>query len=187
MKQDRIYKYFEYLKENIQDTPETYVENALRKLENRLKNMFETDKAENGEVKRYGTLVDKDRKEKGEMSFKDLGLELQSLELSKYSKVYDNVKMKFTDEKFLYDITFTIDLKDAVPTDTTKDFSDKEIENCQIKFKKYDLDNIKIIGKLPPKTAKISEINEEYLINLKIEIDDENGGEEEEFEIETEE
>ena len=63
MKQDRIYKYFEYLKENIQDTPETYVENALRKLENRLKNMFETDKVENGEVKRYGTLVDKDRKE----------------------------------------------------------------------------------------------------------------------------
>jgi hypothetical protein len=51
MKQDKIYKYFEYLKENIQDTPETYVENALRKLENRLKNMFETDKVENGEVK----------------------------------------------------------------------------------------------------------------------------------------
>jgi hypothetical protein len=189
MKQDKIYKYSEYLKENIQDTPETYVENALRKLENRLKNMFETDKVENGEVKRYGTLVDKDRKEKGEMSFKDLGLELQSLELSKYSKVYDNVKMKFTDEKFLYDMTFTIDLKDAVPKDDTKDFSDKEIENCQIKFKKYDQDNFKILG--PPggltKTAKISEINEEYLIYLKIELDDDNGGEEEEFEIETEE
>ena len=187
MKQDKIYKYFEYLKENIQDTPETYVENALRKLENRLRNMFETDKVENGEVKRYGTMVDKDRKEKGEMSFKDLGLELQSLELSKYSKVYDNVKMKFTDEKFLYDITFTIDLKDAVPKDDTKDFSDKEIENCQIKFKKYDQDNFKILSQPSPKTAKISEINEEYLINLKIELDDDNGGEEEEFEIETEE
>ena len=187
MKQDKIYKYFEYLKENIQDTPETYVENALRKLENRLRNMFETDKVENGEVKRYGTMVDKDRKEKGEMSFKDLGLELQSLELSKYSKVYDNVKMKFTDEKFLYDMTFTIDLKDAVPKDDTKDFSDKEIENCQIKFKKYDQDNFKILSQPSPKTAKISEINEEYLINLKIELDDDNGGEEEEFEIETEE
>jgi len=185
MKQDRIYKYFEYLKENIQDTPETYVENALRKLENRLKNMFETDKVENGEVKRYGTLADKNRKEKGEMSFKDLGLELQSLELSKYSKVYDNVKMKFTDEKFLYDMTFTIDLKDAVPADDTKDFSDKEIENCQIKFKKYDQDDFKILGQLT-KTAKISEINEEYLVNLKIEIDD-DGGQEEEFEIETSE
>ena len=185
MKQDKIYRYFEYLKENIQDTPETYVESALRKLENRLKNMFETDKAEGGEVKRFGEVKDKERKEKGEMSFKDLGLELQSLELSKYSKVYDNVKMKFTDEKFLYDMTFTIDLKDAVPTDDTKDFSDKDIENCQIKFKKYDQDDFKILGQLT-KTAKISEIDEEYLVNLKIEID-EDGGSEEEFEIETEE
>lgn len=185
MKQDKIYRYFEYLKENIQDTPETYVESALRKLENRLKNMFETDKVEGGEVKKYGEVKDKERKEKGEMSFKDLGLELQSLELSKYSKVYDNVKMKFTDEKFLYDMTFTIDLKDAVPTDNTKDFSDKDIENCQIKFKKYDQDNFNILGQLT-KTAKISDIDEEYLVNLKIEID-EDGGSEEEFEIETEE
>jgi len=185
MKENKIYKYSEFINENIQDPPEAYVESALRKLENRLRNMFETDKVENGEVKRYGTLVDKDRKEKGEMSFKDLGLELQSLELSKYSKVYDNVKMKFTDEKFLYDMTFTIDLKDAVPKDDTKDFSDKEIENCHIKFKKYDQDDFKILGQLT-KTAKISEINEEYLVNLKIEID-EGGGQEEEFEIETSE
>jgi len=186
MKQDRIYKYFEYLKENIQDTPETYVDNALRKLEGRIRNMFETDKVEGGEIKRYGEIKDKSRKEKGEMSFKDLGLELQSLELSKYSKVYDNVKLKFTDEQFLYDMTFTIDLKDAVPQDDTKDFSDKDIENCQIKFKKYDQDDFKLLGQMT-KTAKISEIDEEYLVNLKIELDDENGGQEEEFEIETEE
>jgi hypothetical protein len=76
-------------------------------------------------------------------------------------------------------------LKDAVPADDTKDFSDKEIENCQIKFKKYDQDDFKILGQLT-KTAKISEINEEYLVNLKIEIDD-DGGQEEEFEIETSE
>jgi hypothetical protein len=184
MKKDKIYTYFEYLKENILDTPETYVESALRKLENRLRNMFETDKVEQGEIKRFGEIKDGERKEKGEMTFKDLGLELQSLEFSKYSKSYDNVKMKFTDEKYLYDVTFTIDLKDAVPKDDTKDFSDKEIEKCQVKFKKYDQDDFKILGHLV-KTSKISDIDEEYLVNLKIEID-EDGGKEEEFEIETE-
>ena len=186
MKEDKIYKYLEFLKENIQDTPESYVESALKKLENRLRGMFESDKAENGEVKRYGEHKDKDRKEKGDMSFKDLNLELQSLELSKYSKVYDNVKLIFSDENFRYDVTFTVDLKDAVPEDDTKDFSDKDIENCQVKFKKYDTDgNFNLVGNLT-KTAKLSEIDEEYLINLKIELD-ENGGEpEEEFEIETE-
>lgn len=183
MKKDKIYTYVEYLKENIQDTPESYVEGALRKLENRLRNMFSTDKVEQGEVKRFGEINDKDRKEKGEMSFKDLGLELQSLEFSKYSKVYDNVKMKFTDEKYLYDMTFTVDLKDAVPKDDTKDFSDKDIEKCQIRFKKYDQDDFKMLGQLI-KTAKISDIDEEYLVDLKIEID-EDGVEEEEFEIQT--
>lgn len=184
MKEDKIYKYSEFINENIQDTPEAYVDSALRKLENRLRKMFETDKAENGEIKKYGEVVDKERKGKGEMSFKDLGLELQSLELSKYSKVYDNVKLKFSDEKFLYDMTFTIDLKDAVPTDDTKDFTDSDIENCQIRFKKYDQDNFNLIGNLI-KTSKLSEIDEEYLIGLKIELDDENGGSEEEFKIET--
>jgi hypothetical protein len=64
---------------------------------------------------------------KNKLSFKDLGLQLQSLELSKYSKIYDNVKLKFSDEEYLYDMTFTIDLKDAVPDEDDKDYSDKDI------------------------------------------------------------
>ena len=99
---DKIFKYFEYIKEDNGDalnlTPQTYVETALRNLEQRLRSMFEIDKAEDGKVKRFGEIKDKDRRDKGELSFKDLGLELQSLELSKYSKVFDNVKLKFNDE-----------------------------------------------------------------------------------------
>lgn len=183
---EKIYKYFEYLKENIQDTPETYVENALRKLEQRIKTMFETDKAEDGEVKKYGEIKDINRKEKGDISFKDLQLELQSLEISKYSKIYDNVKLKFNDDQFLYDITFTIDLKDAVPKDDEKDFSENDIENCQIKFKKYDQDNFDLVAGPLVKTAKISDIDEEYLVNLKIELDGDEPNEEE-FKIEVDE
>jgi hypothetical protein len=187
MKNDNknIKKYFEYLKENIQDTPESYVESALTKLKNRIEKMFSpTTTVEDGEVKKYGEVSNDIRKEKGGMSFTDLGLEMQSLELSKYSKLYDNLKLKFSDEQYLYDVTFTIDLKDAVPEDTDKDFSDKDIKKCQVKFKKYTTDDFTPQGNLI-KTVKISDINEEFLISLKIELDEDNGGEEEEFEIET--
>jgi hypothetical protein len=187
MKQDKIYKYSEFLNENLEDTPEQYVFNALSKLKNKLEKMFahaEADKE--GEIKRFGE-PEKKEGEGGEgMTFKDLGLQLQSLELSKYSKIYDNIKMKFSDEKYLYDILFTIDLKDAVPEDEEKDFSDNDIENCYIKFKKYDADTFNLIGQIT-KTVKLKDINEEMLINLKIELDDEYGGEEEEFSLETEE
>ncbi|NBO22918.1 hypothetical protein EBU94_06240, partial [bacterium] len=141
MKQ-KIYRYSQYIRESdevLQLTPQTYIETKLRDLEQRLRNMFEvTNVEEGGKIKRYGEIKGK---EEGEVNFQDLGLELQSLELSKYSKVYDNVKLKFSDEEFLYDITFTINLKDAVPKDPKKDFSDKDIKECQVIFKKYDLDN----------------------------------------------
>jgi hypothetical protein len=55
---------------------------------------------------------------------------------------------------------------------------------CYIKFKKYDLDTFEVIGQIT-KNVKIKDIDEEFLVDLKIEMDDQFG-EEEEFEIETE-
>lgn len=188
---DKIFKYFEYIKEDNGDalnlTPQTYVETALRNLEQRLRSMFEIDKAEDGKVKRFGEIKDKDRRDKGELSFKDLGLELQSLELSKYSKVFDNVKLKFNDEEFLYDITFTINMKDAVPQDASKDFDDSQIENCQVIFKKYDLDNFNLVLGPKNKTVKLKDIDEEFLVKLKVEFEEGTSQKEDEFKIETEE
>ena len=186
MKDNKVYKFSEYLKENIQDTPESYVDGALTKIKSKIEKMFSYDAVEGGEVKRFGDISNQSKKEKGELSFKDLGLELQSLELSKYSKSYDNVKVKFSDPEFLYDLTIIVDLKDAVPTDDTKDFSDKDIEKCYLKFKKYDQDSFDLIGVLS-KTVKISDIDEELLMNLKLELDEDYDTDEEEFEIETEE
>ena len=55
MKQDKIFKYSEFINENLADTPEQYVFNALSKLKSKLEKMFahaEADKE--GEVKRFG-------------------------------------------------------------------------------------------------------------------------------------
>ena len=98
---EKIHKYSEFLVENNHDTPETYVQIALKKLKKRLEKMFSYAEIEDGEVVQYGEKQDLDRKEKGELSFKDLGLQLQSIESSKYSKVYDNVKLKFKVWRFI--------------------------------------------------------------------------------------
>ena len=185
MNQDKVYRFYEYLKENINDVPEQYLENVLRKLKTKFEKMFSYDYAEGGEVKKFGE-VQKEEEKKEKMSLKDFNLELQSCEFSKYSKIFDNLRVKFSDEQFLYDLLITVDLKDAVPKDQEEDFSTDDIKECQLKFKKYDADNFELIGQLT-KTVEIEKIDEELLVELKLEIDKDFGEEEEEFEIETEE
>ena len=179
----KVYKYSEFIFENMIDTPETYIHTALKKLKKRIENMFTAAEVVDGEVKRFDQVEGEEKKQKGEMSFQDLGLQLQSLELSKYSKSYDNVKLKFSDEEYLYDMTFTVDLKDALPKDKEKDFSDGDVKKCQVKFKKYSLDDFELVAGPLVKTAEIDKIKEDYLIELKIELDESDEGEKEEFEM----
>ena len=177
----KVFNYVEFLKESehLHLSPQSYVESALKNLESKIKKMFDYSP---GQVDKFDDIKMKSRRDKGELSFIDLGLSLQSLELSKYSKVYDNLKLKFSDDEFLYDITFTINLEDAIPKDKKKDFNDSNIKNCQVIFKKYDIDNFDLLLGPKTKTCKISEIDEEYLVKLKVEF--EEGSIDDDFKIE---
>lgn len=176
----RILRY-SHLNENMNDTPENYVVQALQKIKNKIDKMFASgQEVEQGKIKRFdGT----SRKEQ-DMTLGDLGMQLQSSELSKYSKTHKNVKFKFTDEEFIYDLLVTISLKNAVPK-LDKEFSDKEIKKCFIVFKKYTIDDFKLIGQLS-KNVKIGDIDEDFLIKIKIELDGELSDDKEDFEIVTE-
>jgi hypothetical protein len=55
-----------------------------------------------------------------------------------------------------------------------------------VKFKKYSLDDFELVAGPLVKTTEIDKIKEDYLIELKIELDESDEGEKEEFEIETE-
>ena len=181
--ENKVYKYLEYIKENIYDTPESYIESVLRELKTKLEKMFSYYKVEpDGQIKKYGDIKKEEDKEKEKMSFSDLGLELQSLELSKYSKLYDNVKMTFSDELYRYDIVFTIGLKEA--SGKEGDFKREDIKECEIKFKKYSVDNFDLVASPLTKKVKIEDISEEFLIELKIELDN-MSTDTEEFEIVT--
>ncbi len=119
------------------------------------------------------------------MSFKDLNVRLESSKVSKYSKMYDSLTVKFSDDRNTYTLIILIDFKESTPKDPTKDFTIKDIKKCYIKFKKYDLDNIDIIGQIS-KNVEVKNIDEDFLIDLKIEMDEQYGDKDKgEFEIQT--
>ena len=185
MKIAKYNEYVKYLKENLNDTPETYISSLLQKLKKKIESFFVSSKDD--DVEKMSQIDNKERKEKGGMSFKDLNVNLDSCEISKYSKIQDNLKVIFSDEGCRYDLVIVIELKDAIPKNNDDDFSINDIENCSIKFKKYNSETFDLEGQLM-KTVKIKDIDEELLIDLKIELDDLYDTESEEgLEIETEE
>lgn len=190
----KIRKYADFVNEEIiNDTPESYVDIALKQIKKKIDKMFEfqeeeeeqpEEQSEEGKGEKSIKRAKAEARDKSKMSLKDLGVRLESSEISKYSKMYDNLTVKFSDDDATYNLYLAIDLKEAMPKDATKDFSYEDIEMCYIKFKKYDLDTFEVIGQIT-KNIKIKDIDEEFLVDLKIEMDDQFG-EEEEFEIETE-
>ncbi len=182
----KIRKFIDFITEELNDTPETYINSILMKLKRDIDKMFNfevSDEPKKGE--KSPEQAKKDFKDKSKLSFEDLGLKLESNEISKYSKLYDSLTVKFSDEQNLYTLIIMIDLKKALPTDPNKDFKLDDIKECYIKFKKYDINSFDIIGQIS-KNVEIKKIDEEFIIELKIELDDEFGTDEEEFEIETE-
>lgn len=191
----KIRKYADFINEEIiNDTPESYIEISLRQIKKKIDKMFDFQEGENIESSEQEESNKEEKsiqrakaegdKKKSKMTFKDLGVRLESSEISKYSKMYDNLTVKFSDDNATYNLFIAIDIKDALPKDATKDFSYKDIKMCYIKFKKYNLDTFEVVGQIT-KNVEIDKIDEEFLIDLKIEMDDEFG-DKEEFEIETE-
>lgn len=162
----KIKKFVNFINENIHDTPESYIATSLKIIKTKIEKMFD------------------DVIEEDEMSFSDLNVSLESIELSKYSKLYDSLTVKFSDPDFAYTMIIIIDIKEAV-VDDTKDFEIDDIKNCYVKFKKYDLNNFDLLGQID-KNAKIKDIDQNFIINLKLEIDETFGIEgDDNLEIET--
>ena len=182
----KIRKFFQFINEELNDTPENYVAMALTKLKRDVDRMFDYEVPdENSTEEKTPQQAKRDFKDKSKMSFKDLGLRLESNELSKYSKLYDSLTVKFSDELATYALIIMIDLKEALPKDATKDFKISDIKKCYVKFKKYDINSFDIIGQIS-KNVEVKKLDEEFIIDLKLELDEEFGSDEEECEIETE-
>lgn len=185
----KIRKYTEFIKEELTDTPESYIETALKQIKKKIDKMFEfqevsyfepSSEEEGDKEIRKAKL---DSKNKSDISFKDLGVRIESSEISKYSAMHDSLTIKFSDDAATYDLYISIDLKDALPKDPNADYSYEDIEKCFMKLKKYNLATFEVIGQLT-KTVEINKIDEDFLIGLKIDMDD-KFGDDEKLEIET--
>ncbi len=141
-----ILKFNEHINEkNLYDTPENYIRTALINIENKILKFFDTG---------------------GD----DMGLTLLSNEMSKYSNTQKHLTIKFSDGDFMYDLLISIDLEEALPN-KKDNFSVKDIKKCFIKFKKYDELDFKLLNQIS-KNMKISDITDDFLVSLKIELDD---------------
>ena len=183
----KVIKFTEFIKEELlNDTPETYISTVLSQLKRKIDKMFEYEGSEREPKQDTQKSIQKakaDAREKSKMSLKDLRLE--SSEISKYSKLYDSLTVTFQDANYMYTMILMIDIKEAIPKDPNKDFKLEDVKNCYIKFKKYDINaDFEIIGQIS-KNVEIKKISEDFIIELKIELDETFGGDEEEFEIET--
>jgi hypothetical protein len=188
----RIIKFLEYIKEGI-DTPESMVEMRLKEIKSKLDKVFDYDVEVPDDVDRDPEDLEKIKGDK--LTLRELGIELESSEISKYSKLHDSLTIKFSDDQNTYTLIIMIDLKEATningnnkeggEEDEPKDKSPEDIEKCYIKFKKYSLDKLsEVVGQIT-KNVKIDDLDEDFLIDLKIELD-EKFGDDEEFKIETE-
>ena len=197
----KIIKYSEFIKEEFNSTPEEYIEMALKKIKTKIERMFEPEEGEedffacffdkekladslfrqSDRVVKIEDVIKKDDEEK-KITFKDLGLRLESSEISKYSELYDSVTIKFSDDYSTYNLWIMIELKEGMPKDTNGDFSNKDVKKCYVKFKKYDNITFDLIGQID-KNVDIDKIDEDFLVDLKIEIDEEYGTDGEELEI----
>lgn len=179
----KVFKYSEYIKEELHDTPETYIASALNLLKKKLDLLFEND-LDRDNPEKVLSPKELEKVDSNKMTFKDLGIRLESSEVSKYSKLYDSLTIKFSDDNNTYALIVMIDIKEGMPEDEDKEFDIEDIDKAYVKFKKYDLDTFEVIGQLS-KNVKLKEIDEEFLINLKIELDEKFSEGSEDFEIET--
>jgi hypothetical protein len=150
----------------------------------KLKKLFSSDTVEDGQIQKFGQ--SQGQGEKKSVVFANLNLE--SLEQSKFSKTYKAIKLIFSDDEYRYDVTFSINLKDAVPTEG-QEFDPENLKQCNVEFKRYSLEEgTKLAGEVE-KTIDIEDIDEKLFEELLVDLEKDYPSSEEpeeEFSIETE-
>ena len=150
MKVNKILKYIEFLKEEKVDTPETYIKGKLMQLDSAIVELFEGESSEEEEEQpetiSKGKAKDNSKRKKKRLSMVDMGVRLDSHEISTYSSTDDTLTVKYTDEEGTYDLLISINIADGIPKDPKANFSADDIKNLYIKFKKYTIDDIDLIG-----------------------------------------
>lgn len=170
----------------VNDVAKNYIDSTLNQLKRKIDKMFDVADGEEDEKMTVQKAKENSKGKSNAPTFKEFNLRLESSEVSKYNGNNRYATFLFSDDEFSYKLTISLnngDVNTDIKNDTTKDFEYGEISNSFATFKKYDIDTFEIIGQIS-KNISPNKIDEEFIVNLKIELDD-KFGDEEEFKIET--
>ena len=181
----KIIKYTEFILETT-DTIESYSNSLLGVIKKKIDAMFQyqNEPEEEGEMTVKKAKLSS-KKEQTKPTFKEFNVRMDSSEISMKNST---LTVKFSDDENTYSIYIKIDTSEVAqdianfPKEDGKDFSIDDIKKCHITLKKYDINTFEVIGQVD-KNVEVKGLDEEYLINLKIELDD-MFGDKDEFEIE---
>lgn len=140
------------------EDPGYYAEQALKKIENKIISLFEEPKSdENG------------RTEEDPSSYHSQGVELIDVKTTDMP-MKKTLIIKYHDDQFVYHLMITIDIDEGIPDkpDIEMDFS--MIDECGVKFKKYDLYS-NLLGQLDRKKVQIDTIDQDFIDTLNSELD----------------
>ncbi len=183
----RIKKYNEFLvnedTDPFNDSPEVYIDIVLGKLKKKIDSMFDAEPSKNASIEQTPEQAKVNKKD-NKATFSELGLKLESSEISKYSKLYDSLTVKFSDEACMYHLFVMMKLEDAIAKDPGTEVEQEKVDEAYIVFKKYDIQSLDMIGQIH-KNINTDNITQDYIVDLKLELDEEFGEEDEEFSIET--
>ncbi|NBP16527.1 hypothetical protein EBU95_19420 [bacterium] len=197
-----IRKFNQFIGEALNDPQESYIKMLLISIQNEINSIFEEETE--GDVSGEKSILKAklDSKNTKKKTLKDQGVTLESNEISLFSKMYDSLTIKFSDNlDAWYSIMILVDIKDATPKDPNKDFKMEDIKKCTIKVRKYDSNTDTLVNWLSM-TVQIEKkkdgwnwtVNsgdeknkqtlntEDFLTFVKVEID----GQDTSFQIETE-
>jgi hypothetical protein len=173
------FKQFFENKTILNDTPESYIFTAISAVKAKFEKMFsriEPPKDENG---RNLNSKDKDNK----TSLETMGVTLDECEVSKSPKLANYLSVKYSDAEYQYSLYLQISIEEAISDKEDKEFDWKSIDDAFIKFKKYRIEDMKMVGQIT-KNIKLDSIGDDFLIQLNVELDNDFESDDEEFEIE---
>ena len=184
------------------DNPESYLKNAMRKLQKKIEALFDDEEGEN-DVAEFGDpgavigpegIVDRSKREekpkknKESMTLKDMGAKLESSDIAKSSKTHKSLVVKFTDDEHYYSLYVKVSLKEVLDLiEAGEELNDESVQKAYVKMKKIAIDGFEEVGSLN-RNVMMADIDENFIIELKLELDEEDTtgeeNEEDDFSIE---
>jgi hypothetical protein len=139
---NKILRYFDFIKEELSDTPQSYIKNKLKQLQKAFNDLFESEEEDSDEE--FISIEDAKNNKKSDKKLSDLGVRLDSSEISLYSQTNDSLTVKYSDDESSYTIIIFINIKEGLENGNNN-FSEDDIKKIDVKFKKY-LNDIDLVG-----------------------------------------